>query len=132
MVAGAKESPMHLSVFIPALVNLSESPFNELKSPSFGIRSVARSRLSHSLSIFLSVNMQESSTFPVSAAVRLVLWQVTTFHGWQLQSCWKFLSQDTVSKNHSAFDRCGRCPNTNLFSHLLDLSFLVLHSFSPL
>jgi len=38
MVAGAKESPMHLSVFIPALVNLSGSPFNELKSPSFGIR----------------------------------------------------------------------------------------------
>ena len=72
MVAGAKESPMHLSVFISALVNLSGSPFNELKSPSFGIRSVTRSRLSHSFSIFLSVKMQESSTFPVSAAVRLI------------------------------------------------------------
>jgi len=64
---------MHLSVFIPALVNLSGSPFNELKSPSFGIRSVTGNRLSHSLSIFLSEKIQESSTFPVSAAVRLVL-----------------------------------------------------------
>ena len=72
MVAGAKDSPMHLSDIIPALVNLSGSPFNELKSPSFGIRSVTRSRLSHSLSIFLSVKIQESSTFPVSVAVRLI------------------------------------------------------------
>ena len=64
MVVGAKEPPMHLSVFIPALVNLSESPFNELKSPSFGIRSVTGSRLSHSLSIFLSEKIQEEGVNP--------------------------------------------------------------------
>ena len=63
---------MHLSVFIPVLVNLSGSSFNELKSLSFGIRSVTRSRLSHSLSIILSVKIKESSTFPVSEAVRSV------------------------------------------------------------
>ena len=63
---------MHLSVFIPALVNLSGSPFNELKSPSFGIRSVTRRRLSQSLSIFLSVKIQDSSIFLLSAERRKI------------------------------------------------------------
>ena len=120
MVAGEKELPKYLSVFITVLVNLSGSLFNKLKSPSFGIRSATISQLSYSFSNFFLIKGTEKFNLYCFCSLKISLHgNFSTFYGWQLQSCWKFLSKDTVSKNHSAFDRYGRCPNITLFSYRL-------------
>ena len=129
----SKRVPNAFECFIPALVNLSGSPFNELKSPSFGIRSVTRSRLSHSLSNFFlrkdtgKFNLSFFCSRKISLRCKFQRFPVGSYNP-AGSSFLKIQFQKLIVPLTAVVD----VQIQTFFSHLLDFSFLVLHSFSPL